>query len=585
MTQTAPAPAPAADPGSLRFLLTLGAWFVGLFGLMRLGWVADNLLTPFAQIQQRVADQLTGAHTDLLYFDASCSGGDPMALCAGAILAYPAAWGSRFRAAALGLLAITLLNVVRIGHLSLVAADPGLFEALHIYVWPGVLILATAAYVFAWMNREGRAAPTGAGSGRIALSGPARRFAVLSVVLVVVYFATAPFFYESVFVDVVARWIAATGGAILAAAGTAVMVSGPVIRTAHGGFLVTQECIFTPLIPLYIAGALSVPLAPWRRVAALAATPVLFFAVGVSRLLVLAVPATVIGSYSTAIHAFSQVLVAFILVAAAAVYTAGPGAGVRAAAAPRARRDGRRHRRGLRRRAGLGPPLRRGGGGPAVAGGSCRPRASSTHRGPGVWFPPSSSGCSRACGRRWRAARGGAAPPWGWPRWPSPRPCSRFRSASSRTTTVSTRTRASSAGGPWPLRSARSGSCAVRRRPRKRFRPRCPRRRRASTPADCDGGPVSDAGEQPARLASLLRQPARTGRPARTASRSRRRSCTGSVRPAFACSSTAVASPRCRTSAAPSSIETGRGPLRRTTNGGRGGRRSFQRISTKTGLE
>ena len=333
MTQTAPAPAPAADPGSLRFLLTLGAWFVGLFGLMRLGWVADNLLTPFAQIQQRVADQLTGAHTDLLYFDASCSGGDPMALCAGAILAYPAAWGSRFRAAALGLLAITLLNVVRIGHLSLVAADPGLFEALHIYVWPGVLILATAAYVFAWMNREGRAAPTGAGSGRIALSGPARRFAVLSVVLVVVYFATAPFFYESVFVDVVARWIAATGGAILAAAGTAVMVSGPVIRTAHGGFLVTQECIFTPLIPLYIAGALSVPLAPWRRVAALAATPVLFFAVGVSRLLVLAVPATVIGSYSTAIHAFSQVLVAFILVAAAAVYTAGPGAGVRAAAA------------------------------------------------------------------------------------------------------------------------------------------------------------------------------------------------------------------------------------------------------------
>ena len=69
-----------------------------------------------------------------------------MALCAGAILAYPETWGARFRAAALGLLAITLLNVVRIGHLSLVAADNSLFQLLHIYVWPGILILATAAY-------------------------------------------------------------------------------------------------------------------------------------------------------------------------------------------------------------------------------------------------------------------------------------------------------------------------------------------------------------------------------------------------------------------------------------------------------
>ena len=91
----------------------------------------------------------TGAHTDLLVFNASC--------------AYPAAWGARLRGAALGLLAIVLLNVVRIGNLSLVAADKDLFYLLHIYVWPGILILATACYVFAWMNRAGRAAPAGGG--------------------------------------------------------------------------------------------------------------------------------------------------------------------------------------------------------------------------------------------------------------------------------------------------------------------------------------------------------------------------------------------------------------------------------------
>lgn len=329
---TPSAPASQAGAGGTRFVLTLGAYFVGLFGLMRLDWVENSILTPLAQIQQQVADQLTGAHTDLLVFNASCSGGDPMALCAGAILAYPAAWGSRLRGVALGLLAIVLLNVVRIGNLSLVAADNDLFQLLHIYVWPGILILATACYVFAWMNREGRAAPTG-GAGGIVLSGEARRFLLLAALLVVLYFATAPFFYESPVVDVVARWIAATGGAILAAAGTATTVAGPVIRTAHGGFRVTQECIFTPLIPLYIAGALCAPLAPWRRGLALAATPAIFFALGVSRLLVLAVPATVIGSYSIAVHAFSQTLVALILISLAAVHTAGPTAGARSAAA------------------------------------------------------------------------------------------------------------------------------------------------------------------------------------------------------------------------------------------------------------
>ena len=52
-------------------------------------------------------------------------------------------------------------------------------------------------------------------------------------------------------------------------------------------------------------------------------TPLVFFCLGVSRLLVLAVPAAVAGSYVVAIHAFSQTLVAVLLVAMAAVWTTG----------------------------------------------------------------------------------------------------------------------------------------------------------------------------------------------------------------------------------------------------------------------
>ena len=73
-----------------------------LFGLMRLGWVERQILLPFAQLQERVADQLTGVQTDAVYVDASCSGGDAMALCLGAVLACPATWSARLRRAGVG---------------------------------------------------------------------------------------------------------------------------------------------------------------------------------------------------------------------------------------------------------------------------------------------------------------------------------------------------------------------------------------------------------------------------------------------------------------------------------------------------
>ena len=210
------------------------------------------LLTPFAEVQQRVADQLTGAPSDLVYADASCSGGDPLALCAGAIFAFPTAWGARLRGAAVGFTLITAVNIVRLGHLSLIAENRALLDLLHVYVWPGILILVAAGFVYGWMGRQGFGAEV-ASFGGLALGVAARRFLVLAALLVAAYFATAPFFYESPAVDVIAGWIAVTGGAILAAAGTTAAVSGAVIRTAHGGFVVTQECIFTPLIPLYVA--------------------------------------------------------------------------------------------------------------------------------------------------------------------------------------------------------------------------------------------------------------------------------------------------------------------------------------------
>ena len=318
--QTRP-PDPAS--GVFRFALTAGAWFIGLFGLMRLGWVERQILVPFAQLQERVADQLTGVQTDAVYVDASCSGGDAMALCLGAVLAFPATWSARLRGAGVGLLVIAAFNTVRIGNLSLVAAHPTLLDLLHVYIWPAVLIVVAVVYVYAWMRRQMDPAARGASPDLGgAWHGPARRFLLLTVMGVAVYFAAAGWMNESALLRTLGVWVAMTGAGILATLGVSATASGNIVTTTHGAFIVTQECIATPLIPVYLAGALAVPLARWRRVAALGAAPAIFFLVGVARLLVLALPTTLVASHAVAIHAFSQVLVAGLLVAGLAVLSA-----------------------------------------------------------------------------------------------------------------------------------------------------------------------------------------------------------------------------------------------------------------------
>ena len=83
------------------------------------------------------------------------------------------------------------------------------------------------------------AAAGGPAAGGVVLGGAARRFLLLAVLLVAAYFATAPFFYDSPAVDVIAGWIAVAGGGILAAAGTTVAVAAfaaaPILGALVGG--------------------------------------------------------------------------------------------------------------------------------------------------------------------------------------------------------------------------------------------------------------------------------------------------------------------------------------------------------------
>ena len=312
------------------FVLRGIAWSLGLFGLLRLGWFESHAVLPLTHLQGRIAQSGFGVPALPLDVTLACSGADALALCAGAILAYPAAWRLRVAGAAAGTGVILALNTVRIGTLGRVAASPAWFDALHVYVWPGVLMLTVAGYVFGWMRyADGSSVPTTRRPTRPEdHAGPAlprlpRRFIVLTSVLALLFAAAGPLYLDSTVVLAIAAFITRAAATILGILGVASTAAGNVLTTNRGAFLVTQECISTPLIPVYVAASCAWPATWTRRTLALAATVPLFVSLGILRLLVVALPAVLVGSPIFVIHAFYQWLLAIVVVGLAAAWRHG----------------------------------------------------------------------------------------------------------------------------------------------------------------------------------------------------------------------------------------------------------------------
>lgn len=323
--------ATAAQPRSPAFSFALAglAWGLGLFAFLRLPWIELHGVLPVTRLQGQLAAAVSGASRLPVDVTLACSGTDVMAMCLGAILAYPARGTMRLAGAAGGVALILTLNIIRIATLGRTAGSPALFDTLHLYVWPALLALGAAAYVFAWM-RAADAAPRMA--ARKAIAGPTRRFVLLTGVSIVIFAAASPLYLESAWVLGVAGAIARTAAAVLQFGGMAALASGNLLVTARGGVTVTQECISTPLIPVYLA-AVAAYVPDWRRrVLMLLAVGPVFFALGVMRLLVVAVPGALVDSPLFFIHAFYQLLTAMVLIGAAACWRHGTAKAWRPAA-------------------------------------------------------------------------------------------------------------------------------------------------------------------------------------------------------------------------------------------------------------
>jgi hypothetical protein len=109
---------------------------------------------------------------------------------------------------------------------------------------------------------------------------------------------------------------------ILGVAGLSAHAAANVLWTPSGGFLVTQECISTPLIPVYVAAVCTYSKTRRRLILGALCTVPLFIGLGILRLLAVALP-EVVASPMFLVHAFYQLLSGAVVVFLAAVWRHG----------------------------------------------------------------------------------------------------------------------------------------------------------------------------------------------------------------------------------------------------------------------
>jgi S-adenosylmethionine decarboxylase len=298
-----------APPRVGAFLALVAVWTVGLFGFVRLPWVDHHLIGASIAIQDEIARWYAGPPRSSLVVTSSCSGADVAALCIGVLLAYPMPWRRRLIGALGGVALVLSVNALRLATLYR-ATSTATLTWLHVWVWPVILAAVALAYVTWWMRRYG----TGDASP---LSAPSR-FMSANVSALVVYGAVVPWAFTSAALERASIWTAGASAALLTAIGAAASTVGPTLSTSRGAFLVTPECLFTPVLPIYLATVATWPMGRRRRIGWIAAAPVVFLGLGVARLLVLALPPYVTSRPTFLAHGFYEIALAAALIAGVA---------------------------------------------------------------------------------------------------------------------------------------------------------------------------------------------------------------------------------------------------------------------------
>ena len=146
------------------FVVLLGAGFT----LISVHWVNDHVIEPFTGgiahasgaalnlLGQNVTMQGTVIRNARFAVNIrnGCNGVEAMLIFLAAVLAFPASWKSRLAGLGLGILAIQVVNLVRVVALFLTGIYfPKIFDTSHTVIWQTIVILFGVVLWIFWANR------------------------------------------------------------------------------------------------------------------------------------------------------------------------------------------------------------------------------------------------------------------------------------------------------------------------------------------------------------------------------------------------------------------------------------------------
>jgi exosortase H (IPTLxxWG-CTERM-specific) len=187
------APKASGDPGTptdppsgwrayrqeIRFLVLFVLVLGGGFTLISLNSVNDHVIEPFTAgvaVASGHALDLIGQDVTMdgtvirnrrfaVNIKNGCNGVETMIIFLAAVLAFPASWKARLAGLAIGIVAIQLVNLVRVVALFLTGAYfPAFFDSSHTVIWQTIVILFGVLLWIFWANRLGPPRPVAAHS-------------------------------------------------------------------------------------------------------------------------------------------------------------------------------------------------------------------------------------------------------------------------------------------------------------------------------------------------------------------------------------------------------------------------------------
>ena len=259
-------------------------WLVKFWGALALfywlhgtRWIEEAVLKPFAlatafvarsvlpRIGMQVEQTGTTIRTGERMFEiaGSCTGTLVIFLFAAAVLSFPTSWKSRIKGLSIGLAGITFLNFVRTLVIVVVTSKfPDSFWMLHVVIGQAVVIVGTVGIYLWWMNQR----------GDVAYLPKGRREAAKTTAL---FFAGFVFGYAAYYFLFLNSPAGAATRAIIGRHAAALLnlwfdasYQGEIIRTSGTAIRLEPQCLSSPMVVLFSAVTMALPVAFWKKLLA-----------------------------------------------------------------------------------------------------------------------------------------------------------------------------------------------------------------------------------------------------------------------------------------------------------------------------